>query len=138
MKILMVDDNLGDIHLVKQALTKDKACSILYTVKNGFEALAFLRQEGDFTNAPRPDIILLDLNMPRMGGREVLANLKADPNLRQIPVIVWTSSQSDQDVKASYDLHANCYITKPENFHQCMRVLHAIENFWLAIVTLPS
>jgi CheY-like chemotaxis protein len=106
-------------------------------VKDGVEALAFLRREGDFADAPRPDLILLDLNLPKKDGREVLADIKADPTLRRIPVVVLTVSKDEEDILKSYDLYANCYVTKPINMEQFIAVVRSIEDFWLTIVKLP-
>lgn len=137
IEILMVEDSPSDAQLTVEALRAAKIANRLSHVEDGVEALRFLRQEGPYAGVPRPDLILLDLNLPRKDGREVLDELKRDPDLKVIPVVVLTTSRSEQDVLRSYQLHANCYITKPVDFTQFMEVVKAIENFWLTIVTLP-
>jgi CheY-like chemotaxis protein len=134
----MVEDSPSDAQLTIEALRAAKIANRLNHVEDGVEALRFLRQEGPYAEAPRPDLILLDLNLPRKDGREVLDELKRDPDLKVIPVVVLTTSRSEQDVLRSYQLHANCYITKPVDFTQFMGVVKAIEHFWLTIVTLPK
>ncbi len=138
IEILMVEDSPSDAQLTIEALHAAKIANRLHHVEDGVEALQFLRQQGPYADAPRPDLILLDLNLPRKDGREVLEELKRDPDLKVIPVVVLTTSRSEQDVLRSYQLHANCYITKPVDFTQFMGVVKAIENFWLTIVTLPK
>jgi len=138
IEILMVEDSPSDAQLTVEALHAAKIANRLSHVEDGVEALRFLRREGPYADAPRPDLILLDLNLPRKDGREVLDELKRDPDLRVIPVVVLTTSRSEQDVLRSYQLHANCYITKPVDFTQFMAVVKAIENFWLSVVTLPQ
>ena len=138
IEILLVDDNPGDVDLAREALSDGKIVNNLSVAQDGIEALAFLRKESPFANAPHPDIILLDLNLPKMDGRQVLAEIKADPILRLIPVVVLTTSQSELDIVKSYSLHANCYITKPVDLHQFVDVIKSIENFWFSIVTLPA
>ena len=138
MEILLVEDNPGDVRLTKEALKEGKVSNSLNVVVNGIEALAFLRQEGEYTSSPRPDLILLDLNLPLKNGHEVLRELKSDPIMRRIPVIVLTTSSAEQDILSTYDLHANCYITKPVDLDQFMKVIQSIESFWLSIVELPS
>ncbi|MEI6876182.1 MAG: response regulator [Spirochaetota bacterium] len=135
--ILLVEDNPGDVDLAREALSDSKIRNTLFVVSDGVEAMAFLRREGVHAEARRPDLILLDLNLPRKDGREVLAEMKGDPGLRSIPVVVLTSSQAEEDILRSYDLHANCYITKPMDLKQFIRVINAIEDFWLTIVKLP-
>lgn len=135
--ILLVEDNPGDVRLIKEALRDGKLRSTLHVVPDGVEAMAFMRQAGQYVHAPRPDLILLDLNLPKKDGREVLAELKADEGLRPIPVIVLTSSQAEQDILKTYGLNANCYIAKPADLDQFLRAVKAIEDFWLAIVKLP-
>jgi len=135
--ILMVEDNPGDVRLTQEGLKDGKVLNNLHVVGNGVEAMAFLRQEGKYADAPRPDVILLDLNMPRMNGREVLAEIKGDEKLRRIPVVILTVSKAEEDILKSYDLNANCYITKPLDLDQFMKVVKSIEEFWLTIVTLP-
>lgn len=138
IEILLVEDNPGDVRLTIEALKEAKVINHLTVVKDGIEALAFLRRQGSYNTAPRPHLIVLDLNLPRKDGREVLADIKADDNLKRIPVVVLTTSQDEQDVLKSYDLHANCYITKPVDLDQFVRVVRSIEDFWLGIVVLPA
>ncbi len=138
IEILMVEDSPSDAQLTIEALHAAKIANRLSHVEDGVEALRFLRRQGPYANAPRPDLILLDLNLPRKDGREVLDELKRDPDLKIIPVVVLTTSRSEQDVLRSYQLHANCYITKPVDFTQFMKVVQAIESFWLTVVTLPK
>jgi CheY-like chemotaxis protein len=135
---LLVEDNPGDVRLTQEALRSHKVQNNLHVVGDGEEAMAFLRRQGKYANAPRPDIILLDLNLPRKDGREVLADIKSDPNLKTIPVVVITSSEAEQDVIKSYNLNANCYVTKPVNLDQFIKVVQSINDFWLTIVKLPS
>lgn len=137
VEILLVEDNPGDARLTQEALREGKIRNNLYHARDGVEALAFLRREAGFSNVPRPDIILLDLNLPRKDGREVLAELKQDARLRSIPVVVLTTSEAERDIVRSYELHANCYITKPVDLEKFIAVVSAIEDFWLAIVKLP-
>ena len=137
VEILLVEDNPGDIRLTREALKESKLRNSLNVVKDGIEALEFLRRQGRYASAPRPDLILLDLNLPRKDGREVLAEIKDDDDLKRIPVVVLTTSKADQDIMRAYDLHANCYITKPVDLNQFLNVVHTIECFWLSIVTLP-
>lgn len=137
VEILLVEDNPGDVRLTREALREGKVRNNLYVASDGVEALAFLRREGEYANAVRPDLILLDLNLPRKDGREVLEDIKADPSLRYIPVVVLTSSQAEQDILRAYDLHANCYVSKPVDLDQFIHVVHSIENFWFTIVKLP-
>jgi CheY-like chemotaxis protein len=139
VEILLVEDNPGDVRLTREALREGKVHNNLYIAKDGVEALAFLRREGaEFADAVRPDLILLDLNLPRKDGREVLEEIKADPSLRHIPVVVLTSSEAEQDIVRAYDLHANCYVSKPVDLDQFITVVQSIENFWFTIVKLPS
>lgn len=135
--ILLVEDSPGDVGLTKEALRESKVKNSLNVVSDGIEALAFLRKQGRYAGAPRPDLILLDLNLPRKDGREVLEEIKNDPRLKAIPVVVLTTSAAEQDIVRSYNLHANSYVTKPVDFDQFLRVVHVIEDFWLAIVKLP-
>jgi two-component system, chemotaxis family, response regulator Rcp1 len=137
IEILLVEDNPGDVRLTIEALKEAKVRNHLSVAKDGVEALAFLRREGSYTDVARPDLILLDLNLPRKDGREVLAEIKADASLRAIPVVILTTSRAEQDVLRSYELHANCYITKPVDLDQFITVVKSIESFWLTIVTLP-
>lgn len=138
VEFLLAEDNPGDVRLTKEALRESKISNNLNVVPDGVEAMAFLRRTGNYPNAPRPDVILLDLNLPKKDGREVLAEVKADPNLRLIPVVIITSSEAEQDVLRTYELHANCYVTKPVDLEQFIKVIQSIETFWLTIVTLPS
>jgi chemotaxis family two-component system response regulator Rcp1 len=135
--ILLVEDNSGDARLAMEALKEGKVRNKLHWVKDGVEAMEFLRREGEYHDAPRPDVVLLDLNLPRKDGREVLAEVKSDENLRRIPVVILTISADEQDILRSYDTHANCYITKPLDLDRFMEVVKSIEDFWLEIVKLP-
>jgi CheY-like chemotaxis protein len=136
--ILLVEDNPGDARLMKEALAEGKIRNRLHVVTDGVEALAYLRRQAPFAYADRPDLILLDLNMPRQDGRQVLAEIKKDEDLRRIPVVILSSSQAEADVARAYDLHANCYITKPLDVEQLISVVKSIEDFWLTIVRLPK
>ena len=137
IEILLVDDNQADIKLTIKAFQRGKLQNQLYAVEDGEQALAFLRHEGPYINVARPDIILLDLNMPNMDGRETLMEIKNDPDLMTIPVIVLTTSEAEQDILQSYRLHANCYITKPVTMDRFIEVIGAIGSFWINIVKLP-
>jgi CheY-like chemotaxis protein len=137
MEILLVEDNPGDVRLVREVFREGRVPCTFQVAVDGEEALAFLRQEGAHAGAVPPDIVILDLNLPRKDGREVLAEIKADPRLRRLPVIVLTSSAADQDVMKAYDLHANCYIVKPVDLDDYSEVVRVIEDFWLATVELP-
>jgi CheY-like chemotaxis protein len=137
MEILLVEDNPGDVRLTKEALKEGKVYSNLHAVKDGVEAMEFLRREGRFRGVPRPDIILLDLNLPRKDGREVLQEIKSDHDLKRIPVVVLTTSKAEEDVLRTYNLHANCYVTKPVDLEKFMVVVKTIDSFWLTVVTLP-
>jgi CheY-like chemotaxis protein len=134
---LLVEDNPGDVRLTVEALRDSKVRNRIHVVDDGEKALAFLRCEGEYADARRPDLILLDLNLPRKDGREVLAEIKKDPTLQAIPVVILTSSAAEQDVVQAYNLHANCYITKPVDLEQFLRVIRSIEDFWLMVVMLP-
>ena len=138
IEILLVDDSAGDVRLIKEALSEGKVSNRMSVVGDGEAALAFLRREGRYAEAPRPDLILLDLNMPRKDGRAVLAEIKADPDLKRIPVVILTTSAAEVDVLKSYDHHANCYIVKPVGLDQFLEVVRSIENFWLTVVKLPA
>ena len=138
IEILLVEDNPGDARLTREALKDGRVHHNLHVVSDGVEALAFLRGTGVHADAPRPDLILLDLNIPKMDGRQVLAEIKVDPDLVRIPVVVLTTSKAEEDIARSYDLHANCYINKPVDLDQFMTVVKAIEDFWLTIVRLPT
>jgi chemotaxis family two-component system response regulator Rcp1 len=135
--ILLVEDNPGDVRLTTEALKEGKVLNKLHIAVDGIEALEFLRHEGKFITAVHPDIILLDLNLPRMDGRELLAIIKNDPKLRRIPVVILTTSKAEEDIIKSYDLHANCYITKPVDLDQFILVVKSVEEFWFTIVKLP-
>ena len=137
VEILLVEDNPGDVRLTMEALKEGKLSNELHVVEDGIEALAFLRKEGKYTQAPHPDLILLDLNLPKKDGREVLAEIKEDPDLKRIPVVILTTSKAEEDILRTYDLHANCYVTKPVELEQFMTIVRYIEEFWLTIVKLP-
>ena len=137
VEVLLVEDDPGDVLLTEETLLESKIQTNLHVVGDGVEALAFLRKEGEYATVPRPDLILLDLNMPRKDGREVLAEVKEDPDLKTIPVAVLTTSSQDEDILKSYQLHANCYITKPVGLEQFSTVVQSLEDFWFAIVKLP-
>jgi len=132
--ILLVEDNPGDVRLTREALKENKLLNHLLVAQDGVEAMALLRREGKYADAPRPDLILLDLNLPKKDGREVLAEIKSDESLKRIPVVVLTCSQAEADIVRSYDLHANCYVTKPPDLVRFMNVIKSIDEFWLAIV----
>jgi chemotaxis family two-component system response regulator Rcp1 len=136
-EILLVEDNPGDVDLTRETLLDSKLLNHMSVVNNGVEAMAYLRREGKYVDATRPDLILLDLNLPKKDGREVLAEIKVDERLRRIPVVVLTTSSAEKDILQTYDLHANCYITKPVNLDQFSAVVRAIEDFWFTIVRLP-
>lgn len=137
IEILLVEDNPGDVRLTKKGLQQGKVLNNLNVVPNGIEAMSFLRQEGEYADAPRPDLVLLDLDMPKMDGREVLQEIKTDPDLKRIPVVVLTSSDAEEDIAKSYDLHANAYLTKPVDFDGLLEVINRIEGFWLTVVKYP-
>jgi CheY-like chemotaxis protein len=137
IEVLLVEDNPGDVRLTREALKESKLLINMRVVADGVEALAFLRREGKYANTSRPDLILLDLNLPKQDGREVLAVIKSDENLRRIPVVVLTVSQAEEDILKSYNLNANCYINKPVDLDRFIRVVKSIEDFWLTIVKLP-
>jgi CheY-like chemotaxis protein len=138
IEILLVEDNPGDVRLTIEALKEGKVSNHLSVARDGVEALSFLRREGPHANAARPDLILLDLNLPKKDGREVLAEIKEDSRLRRIPVVVLTTSKAEEDILRTYDLHANCYITKPVDLEQFISVVRSIDDFWLSVVRLPS
>jgi chemotaxis family two-component system response regulator Rcp1 len=135
--ILMVEDNPTDVMITKEALAHAKVLHSLHVVEDGMEALDFLHRRGKYTKAPQPDLILLDLNMPRKNGQEVLAEIKADPRLKHIPVVVLTTSKAEEDVIKAYGLHANCYVIKPVDFDVFAEVVRSIQQFWFTVVTLP-
>jgi chemotaxis family two-component system response regulator Rcp1 len=138
VEILLVEDNPGDARLTRELLKEGKIHNHCFHAKDGVEAMDYLHREGAYASAPRPDLILLDLNLPRKDGREVLSDLKADPELRNIPVVVLTTSEAEQDILRTYELHANCYITKPVDLDKFITIVRAIEEFWLTVVTLPA
>jgi len=137
IQILLVEDNPGDIRLTQEAFKNSKLHNRLDIVQDGEQALTYLRRQGKYADAPRPDIILLDLNLPRIDGREVLAQIKEDEDLRRIPVVVLTTSDDEKDVLTTYNLHANCYITKPVDMNRFVEIVQTIEGFWFQIVKLP-
>jgi len=137
IEVLLVEDNPGDVRLIKEALNDAKIHVHITAVHDGAEALALLRREGDYSTATTPDLILLDLNLPRMSGHEVLAVIKQDEHLRRIPVVVVSSSKADRDIATAYDLHANCFVTKPVDLDQFFEVVQAIREFWFVVVKLP-
>ena len=138
VEILLVEDNPGDVRLTQEALKESKVTNNLSVAEDGVEALAFLKREGKYADAPRPDLLLLDLNLPKKDGRELLEEIKADDTLRRIPVVVLTTSKAEEDILRMYNQHANCYITKPIDFDQFIEVVKSIEDFWLTIVKLPT
>lgn len=135
--IFLIEDNRGDIRLIQEALKNSTTRCEVVVARDGMEAMAYLRREGDFANSIRPDLILLDLNLPKKDGREVLAEIKADPSLMHIPVVVLTTSRNEEDIFNSYDLHVNCYISKSRNLSQLFKIVRGIEEFWLETATLP-
>ena len=135
--ILLVEDSPADVRLTREALKEAKVLNTLHVVQDGMTAMAFLRKEGQYVGSPDPHLILLDLNLPKKDGREVLAEIKADENLKRIPVVVLTTSRAEEDVVRTYNLHANAYVTKPVDLTQFLNVIRTIEEFWLAVVTLP-
>lgn len=137
-EILLVEDNPGDVFLTQEAFREGRLAHRLSVVEDGEEAMRFLRREGKHGNAPHPDLILLDLNLPKKDGRELLGEVKMDPELRQIPVIVLTTSKAEQDVARAYKLHANCYLTKPIQMDDFLKTIRSVEEFWLSVVRLPS
>ena len=138
VQILLVEDNPGDVRLTQEALKEAKFRNTVQVVGDGVEALAYLRQQGKYSAATRPHMVMLDLNMPRMDGREVLEAIKKDPDLRRIPVVVLTSSEAETDIARAYELYANCYVTKPVDIDHFLQVVKSIEEFWVEIVRLPS
>lgn len=137
VEILLVEDNPGDVRLTEEALSEGKVKNNLHVTTDGIEAMDFLKQRGDYAQAVRPDIILLDLNLPKKDGREVLDEIKQDEDLKRIPVVVLTTSDAERDIFKAYDLHVNCYITKPVDFDQFIEVIRKVEDFWLTVVKLP-
>ena len=137
IEVLLVEDSPGDVRLTREAFKDAKVHINLHVASDGVEALAFLKHDGEYVAAPRPDLILLDLNLPKKDGREVLAEIKESPTLKTIPVVILTTSASEEDILRSYMLHANCYITKPVGLDGFLKVVHSIDNFWLSVVKLP-
>ncbi len=138
MEVLLIEDNTDDVLLTQRALKEGKVLNHLHVVMDGEEALNFLFQKGEYKGVSTPDLIFLDLNLPKVDGRKVLAQIKSDPVLRRIPVVVLTTSKAEEDILRSYDLHANCYVTKPLDLEQFINVIKSIEDFWLTIVKLPN
>ena len=138
IELLLVEDSEPDVRLTKEALREAKVKNRLWVVEDGVHALEFLQQKGRYADVPRPDLILLDLNLPRKDGRQVLQEIKSDESLKRIPVVVLTTSKNEEDVLRAYELHANCYITKPVDFNRFMDVVKSIEDFWLTVVRLPD
>ena len=138
VEILLIEDNPADVRLTEENFEESKICNNLHVVVDGVEAMAFLRREGNYVNAVRPDLILLDLNLPKKNGHEVLMEIKADNELKSIPVVILTVSKADEDILNAYNLHANCYITKPLDLEQFTKVVKSIEEFWFSIVKLPA
>lgn len=138
VEILLVEDNEADIRLTQEAFKEGRVCNNLHVVKDGEEAMAFLKKEGKYTASPAPDLILLDLNLPRKNGRDVLKEIKEDSSLKKIPVVVLTSSKAEEDIARTYGDHANCYIIKPVDLNQFIAIVQAVEDFWFAAVKLPS
>jgi CheY-like chemotaxis protein len=138
IQVLLVEDDPGDVLMTREAFEDNKVATTLHVVSDGAEAMEFLRKEGDHSDAPTPDLVLLDLNLPRMDGREVLAAVKADDELRQIPIVVLTTSEAEEDVLRSYALHANAYVTKPVDFERFMEVVRKIDDFFVSVVRLPG
>ena len=136
--ILLVEDNPGDARLTQEAMRDTKMTNLMHVVEDGVEAMEFLRRRGRYGDAPRPDLILLDLNLPKKDGRAVLAEIKTDSDLKRIPVVVLTTSRAEEDVMAAYDLHANAYVTKPVDLAQFMKIVALIDEFWVNVVTLPG
>ena len=138
VEILLVEDNPGDVRLTEEALKEGRVINNIHLAKDGVEAMSFLQRGGEYSNAVRPDLILLDLNLPKKDGREVLVEIKKDEELRRIPVVILTTSRAEEDIIRTYDYHANCYITKPVDFDQFINVVKSIEDFWLSVVKLPN
>jgi len=137
IEMLMIEDSAADVLIAQEAFYQAKVLNSMHVVVDGVDAMAFLHREGTYVSAPRPDLILLDLNLPRKNGREVLAEIKEDPNLKSIPVVVLTTSSADEDILKAYNLHANCYVVKPIDFSNFVQVVHSISSFWFSVVTLP-
>ena len=138
IEILLVEDSPADVLIAREALSEAKLMNTIHVAEDGVEAMDFLHQRGKFASAPRPDLILLDLNLPRKNGREVLAEIKADENIKHIPVVVLTTSRDEEDILKSYNLHANCYVVKPVEFESFVKAVQSIQHFWFSVVVLPS
>lgn len=138
IEVLLIEDDPGDVVITQEALAESKLMNTLHVANDGEQALRFLRREGEHADAPRPGLILLDLNLPRVDGHEVLRQVKADPDLRRIPVVVLTTSQAEEDIVRSYDLHANAYVSKPVDFDRFLEVVRQIDSFYISVVSLPS
>ncbi len=138
IEVLLVEDNPGDVRLTREALKEAKLLINLSVASDGIAAIDFLRREGDYAQAPKPDLVVLDLNLPKMDGREVLQAIKTDPNLKRIPVVILTTSEAEGDILATYGSHANCYVTKPVDMDQFISIVKLLEEFWFTIVRLPS
>jgi CheY-like chemotaxis protein len=138
IEVLLVEDDPGDVVMTREALAESKVMNQLHVVSNGEDAMKFLRREAPYEDAPRPGLVLLDLNLPRLDGREVLGQVKGDPDLRRIPVVVLTTSQAEEDVLRSYDLHANAFVTKPVDFDRFLEVVRQVDNFYISVVSLPK
>jgi two-component system response regulator len=137
IEILLVEDSPADILITREAFQEARLINSIHSVEDGVQAMEFLHRSGSYASAPRPDLILLDLNLPRMNGREVLAQIKADADLKHIPVIILTTSSAHEDILKAYDLHANCYVVKPVGFENFLRAVQSIRNFWFSVVSLP-
>jgi CheY-like chemotaxis protein len=137
IEILLVEDSPGDILIAREALSEAKLLNTIHVAEDGVEAMDFLHKRGKFASAPTPDLVMLDLNLPRKSGREVLAEIKADNNLKKIPVVVLTTSSAEEDILKSYNLHANCYVVKPVEFESFVQAVQSIKHFWFSVVTLP-
>jgi chemotaxis family two-component system response regulator Rcp1 len=138
IEILLVEDSPADILLTREAFQESRIVNTIHVAEDGIQAMDFLYKRGEYASSPRPDLILLDLNLPRKNGREVLAEIKADPDLRKIPIVVLTTSSADEDILKAYDLNANCYVVKPVGFDNFMQAMQSIRHFWFSVVTLPS
>ena len=137
INILLIEDNPGDVRLTLEALKESKIINNLQVVEDGIEALSYLKKDGNYKDKPRPDLIILDLNLPKKDGREVLGEIKSEDSLKQIPIVILTTSEAEEDIIKSYELHANCYITKPVNMEQFVKVVKSVGEFWFSIVMLP-
>ena len=137
IEILLVEDNAGDARLAQEALKDSKILNNVHVAEDGVDAMAFLHRQGKYEKSPRPDLVLLDLNLPKKDGRQVLSEIKSDEALKRMPVVILTTSKAEEDIVKSYDLHANCYITKPIDLEQFIKVVKSIEDFWLTVVRLP-